>query len=210
MKTKASTLLLALLLVGAGCLGVSGDESSETATASEDPRDEEAASGSNEDDPDDGDTSPQEGEGEEHATDNGTEVTSVWKNTTIRGANPGLDLHWVSGDNGLPFDVPDGAEAVVVEAAWSENVAVNLSVNDPDGPECDSQGPVSTYFDCEPTRAEAGESHLLVRVAGEDVQAGGWAAEVFVDSPIPQQAQVTLVASVVEEGDVPEDFARLP
>lgn len=147
------------------------------------------------------------GDGGTEQSPEGPEIDSVWKNATVIGVgheyvgwtcaspSPPTPPSASTCDNDLLFDVGEDAEAVVVEASWDADTEVRLSVTDPDGDERD---------------VVIGEAPLKLTFEGLKAgPPGEWRGTIYVNSEVPQEIAVTTVGSVVEGGELPDDFGRL-
>lgn len=162
---------------------------------------------------DDGDAQPDR-ELEETAT-NGTAnetgepededpvIQRAWHNGSLEGGWAAVGWYCTPTsecDNDLAFEVPNGTQTILVETAWEAEAEAYLSVG---GPECEAF--LLVFESCSPSDNAQGASPLEIRFDGEDADtAGTWQATIWVDESTPTQIEPTLVASVVEEGGLPD------
>lgn len=190
-------LALALSVTVAGCLGFGGDE--ELGSTADGDGDQQAMD--DQDDHADG----VETANEEAEMDEGPRIRSTWQNDTVFGSS--VPDHWCATAcfDAFTFDVSGDTTAVVVEAGWEEDADVYLTVNNPEDPQCSLVPPT-----CEPTASEAGSSPLTLTFTAEELDVTGeWQLDVWVDSTVPSEVDVTAVVSIVEDGELPRDFGRL-
>lgn len=133
-------------------------------------------------------------------------VTKSWHNGTVEGGSfPAGGSYCMTCENTLEFPVPDGTEAIHVEAAWEENARATLNVS---GPECESYPLFADV--CRPGDSDNGGSPLTVVLEDERTNVTGtWRAMVWVDETTPSQIEVTIVATVVEQGQLPNGYSAL-
>jgi hypothetical protein len=194
MSAHARTLIVAILLVTAGMAGCIGDG-------------------------DDGATDPQgldedPNETEPNATDEPDEpmqeLTRTWFNGSIEGGSIPSDGYYCTQtsacENTMEFEVAGGAQAIVVEAAWEADANAWFNVS---GPNCESF-PLFGEI-CTPSDNIDGASPLALTFEGERTNhTGTWSAEIWVDETTTAQIEPTIVATVVEEGQLPQGYSALP
>jgi hypothetical protein len=188
-----------LLLAGAlaGCIG--GEDGEDVETASDDEQMDEA---------EEGQSNPQAGT---NATDaNATAQLTVertWFNGTVESASVagGYVCNPTNCDNAFQFEVGEDAQAVVVEAAWEEDTAGYLEAQ---GANCESVAVVVQQ--CGPFDSTDGESPLALTFTDDVGEAAGeWTADYFADGQTPTEVEVTMVASVVTDGELPDGYTAL-
>lgn len=140
--------------------------------------------------------------------DEGPVIQRAWHNGSLEGGATALGWYCTPTsecDNDLSFEVPNGTQAILVEAAWEAEADAYLSVG---GPECE---PFLVVFQsCSPSDNAQGSSPLEVRFGEEDAGAAGtWQATIWVDETTPTQIEPTIVASVVEDGQLPDGYSAL-
>lgn len=134
------------------------------------------------------------------------QLSRTWHNGTVEGgAFPTGGWYCNSCENTVEFQVPDGAEAIHVEAAWQEDPNAYLNVS---GPNCESYPLFSDY--CRPGDSADGASPLSVAFQDDRTnETGTWTAAIWVDETTPSQIQVTIVATIVEQGELPNQYSAL-
>lgn len=131
-------------------------------------------------------------------------ITATWKNASWEGASIPADGYYCvpiitligECDNYHGFTVEANASAVVGELAWNTDDEMYFRVFNASG---------STVAQ------ETGASPLRL-VVEKDLPAedsAEWELEAWIDATTPTEVEATFVASVVETGDLPADFAKL-
>lgn len=195
MMRRTSAVFVALLLATATLAGCVGGDDEGTEEQSEDL--EEAAAN-------DTDTNAST-----DAEEPPFVATASWHNGTMEGgAIPGGGWYCTptsACENTLTFQVPQGTQAILVEAAWDGDANTWFNVS---GPNC---GSVLVVFEsCSPATDTSGGSPLSILIEDERANATGeWAADVWVDETTPTQIELTIVATVVEQGSLPQGYSAL-
>jgi hypothetical protein len=196
MATSGRALILSAMLVTAalaGCLGLGGGDD-----------------GGQQADPQGLDTQTNETEGNETETeDRGPVLTKTWHNGSIEGGSLPTGGYYCSPagpcENSLEFEVAGEPQTILVEAAWEGDADAWLNVT---GPECESALVVLEF--CSPAASSDGSSPLAVQFDDERTNATGtWTGELWVDASTPTQIDATIVATVVEEGQLPRGYTAL-
>lgn len=195
MTRRTSAVIVALLLATAALAGCVGGDDDGTEAQTED-LDEAAVN--------DSDTNASEDVDEPLFV-----ATTSWHNGTMEGGsvpNAGWYCTPTSAcENTLTFQVAEGTQAILVEAAWDGDANTWFNVS---GPNCESA--LVVFQSCSPATDESGASPLSILIEDQRANASGeWAADVWVDESTPSQIELTIVATVVEEGSLPQGYSAL-
>lgn len=185
MRTKTYLLVLLVAAAGmAGCMGDGDGEEASTQSASE----QEPSTQANLSDP------------EETVEETGPTITSTWQNSSWEGASAAFFYYCVPPvgqdcANEMAFSLPGNVTALVGELAWEGDAQMYFQVLDGEGNVVDST---------------SGSSPLSITVFDELPESSAeWQLEAWVDSATPAQVDATFVASVVEDGELPNGFSRV-
>jgi hypothetical protein len=187
MRTKTLAATLALVLFTGGLAGCIGDDDAEQQNS-----DAAGDLGTNETDTNETDVDE----------DPGPTLTKTWFNGSIEGGAAGTGYYCSPAgpcDNSMEFEVPNGTQTVLVEAAWEADASAFLDV----GGECQQTSAGRT---CETRDSTSGGSPLAVTFDSPEVT-GTWGAVIWVDEDQPTQIEPTIVATVVEDGQLPNGYS---
>lgn len=195
MTRRTATAIVALLLATAALAGCVGGDDGGTDTQTDGL--EEAS------------TNDTETNTSEEAEEPPFVATTSWHNGTMEGAsipNGGWYCTPTSAcENTLTFDVPQGTQAILVEAAWEGDANTWFNVS---GPNCESA--YVLFESCSPATDTSGGSPLAILIEdGRTNATGEWTADVWVDDTTPTQIELTIVATVVEQGSLPQGYSAL-